>query len=326
MKSKNIKGFTLIECLVVIFIISLIFAILLPAVFSARESARRLECLNHLKQIGIALQNYNSLHEYFPAINSRTTPFRGSSYGSAQAYSPLARMLCDLDQTPLFNSINFTGVTTSGWVLVNNLTVMQTSLSVCLCPSDTDSLNPVLGYGRVNYRFCTGPSLWISPSPSLPGSLDGPFTVHYFYRASDFTDGLSNTIGISERLQGDWQKAAFKKHGDYYAVAICSNLSVQCPHDSKAGESWLISGFHFTDYNHCLTPNSSIDDCALDASNQDLHARTLHAGLFTSSSYHPGGVNAAFMDGSVKFIQNGISSSVWRALSTRNSGDVVDEY
>ncbi len=330
-----VRGFTLVECLTVIFVIGLLLGLLLPAVQRAREAGRRVECLNHLKQIGLALQNYASSHGYFPAINSLT--FRhGPRFGSAQAYSPIVRMLGELDQAPLYNSFNFTGVPTVGLTPYQNLTAMSVSLDVALCPSDAPS--PVDGYGRINYRFCTGPTPWIAPSPRLPLSLDGPFTVHFFRRPADFSDGMSNTIAVSERLQGGWVKRAFKRNGDYLlvpdgfslahdatqAVAVCASSPVDGPKDTRAGESWALSGFHFTDYNHCTTPNPTINDCALDVLNNDLHSRSLHAGVFSASSRHPGGVNAAFMDGSVHFITNSINPAIWRALSTRAGGEVVD--
>ena len=138
-------GFTLLECLTVVFVIGLLLALLLPAVQQSREAARHMECVNHLKQIGLALQNYAGTHGYFPAIASVT--FRiGSHNASGQVYSPVVRMLAELDQAPLYNAFNFSGIPTVGLTSFQNLTAMSVSLDVTLCPSDTQP--PVSGYGR----------------------------------------------------------------------------------------------------------------------------------------------------------------------------------
>lgn len=334
MKYKN--GFTLLECLVVVSIIALLLGLILPAVQSSREAARRLQCINNLKQIGLALHNYEGAHGFFPAINSRTTEYKGASFGSAQLYSPFVRMLSELEQAPLYNSFNFSGFATDGTSLANNLTAMSVTLAVALCPSD--SLPPVAGYGRVNYRFCTGPTHWHSPSTSLPDSLDGPFTVHAFYRTADFRDGLSNTVGVSERLQGDWTSGTFKRHGDYLylansfyaaanpdrAVQLCSTAPAESPQESRAGESWAISGFHFSNYNHCQVPNAKVNDCVFDDISEGFHNRTLHAGVFSASSAHGGGVNVLMMDGHVSRVVETVNLSLWRALSTRAKGEIVE--
>jgi prepilin-type N-terminal cleavage/methylation domain-containing protein/prepilin-type processing-associated H-X9-DG protein len=330
-------GFTLVECLVVVFVIGLLAAILLPAVHQAREASRRLECVNQLKQVALALQAYAGEHGCFPTVDSVTYQ-SGQRPGPPQAYSPLARILCELDQTALYNAFNFSVIPSVGAGPAYNLTAMSVTLGVALCPSDAPP--PVSGYGRVNFRFSTGPTPWIGPSPKLPLSLDGPFTVGHFWAPGDFRDGLSNTVGISERLQGGWVKGAFKHGGDYLlvadglwvvqnadqAVSLCASAPIDGPTDTRAGESWGLSGFHFTDYNHCATPNPLPNDCALDTHNGSLHSRTLHGGVFSASSGHPGGVNAALMDGSVRFIKNGIALPTWRALSTRSAGEVIGDY
>ncbi len=332
-----IAAFTLLECLVVVFVIGLLLALLLPAVQQAREAGRRLECDNHLKQIGLALQNYASIHGVFPAINSLSFHDGLGRPATVQESSPIVRMLGELDQTPLYNAFNFSGIPTLGVTPSQNQTVMLVSLAVALCPSDTQP--PVSGYGRINYRFCTGPTPWCAPSSQLPLSADGPFTSEYFRSPADFRDGLSNTIGVSERLEGGWIKDAFKRDGDYLlvpggyerltahtadaAVAVCAAAPIDGPKDTRAGESWVLSGFHFSDYNHCATPNPIQNDCALDSFTDSLHTRAIHAGVFSASSRHPGGVNAATMDGSVRFVSSGINLAIWRALSTRSGGEVV---
>jgi hypothetical protein len=100
-----------------------------------------------------------------------------------------------------------------GAALQQNQTAMKVGLGVCLCPSDRQP--PVPGYGRVNYRFSLGPTHRWAPGAPFPESATGPVTVHYVYTPADFRDGLSNTVGASERLQGNWLKGSFKLGGDY---------------------------------------------------------------------------------------------------------------
>jgi len=111
-------------------------------------------------------------------------------------------------------------------------------------------------------------------------------------------------------------------------VSVCASASADLPIETRSGESWFLSGYHFTDYNHCVPPNATIRDCSLYSFQEGIHARTLHEGVFTARSRHPGGVNTLLMDGSVRFVRDGVNLAVWRALATRASGDIVsgDSY
>jgi prepilin-type N-terminal cleavage/methylation domain-containing protein/prepilin-type processing-associated H-X9-DG protein len=334
------RGFTLIELLAVVFVVGILIALLLPAVQSAREASRRLQCSNDLKQLGLALHSYVAQQNVFPGIDLKTHIVPGThTFASTYYFSPIARMLPQLDQTPLYNATNFSLPPIEGAGL--NQTVMTTSIASLLCPSDLQP--PVPGYGRVNYRFNIGPTPLWAAGAYYPLSESGPFTVHVVYRPSDFTDGLSATVGISERLEGDWTKERFKLGGDYLylstappggisrtlwgadqAVRFCADLPPTLPQASRGGECWLLSGLHFTDYNHCATPNLKIPDCALNTDTvRSLSDRVNEQGVFKASSYHPGGVNAVLMDGSVRFFTNGIAVKVWRAIATRSGGEVV---
>jgi prepilin-type N-terminal cleavage/methylation domain-containing protein len=333
-------GYTLIELLVCIFILSLLMALLLPAVQVARESARRVQCVNNLKQIGLALHQYESVHGLFPAIYSDSglaaqnhvlVPY------AAHGYSPLARMSAELELVSLSNSQNLTLGLSDPLSLAFNHTVALTSVGTFLCPSEDGPT--VAGYGRVNYRFSIGPTPWISPTYGDADDWSGAFTMHAFYRAASFQDGLSNTIGVSERLQGDWMAGVFKKGGDYRLadfglgtidqgrggseISRCALFALSFPVESRGGESWFFSGLHFTNYDHCVPPNQGADDCSFDDGTEGLQARTIHSGAFAATSHHPGGVNAMLMDGSVRFCGNGVSLAIWQALATRSGGEVV---
>lgn len=328
-------GFTLIELLVVIGILSLLIMLLLPAVQAARENSRRVRCLNNLKQIGLALHNYEAVNRVFPGINLPSNS-PGHPTASAHYYSPLARMLTELGETPAYNTANFSDIPSNSGSLAANATVMRTSFALFLCPSDPDS--PVRGYGRVNYRFSTGPSPLQSPGNDHPNTWSGAFTVHVSHAPSDFPDGLSTTIGASERLQGDWEKQPFKRGGDYsmiptdpqnrfatseLAFEICSRTTSTSKIESRGGESWFLSGMHFSGYNHVDTPNPTHTDCVFDLFNEDIHSRNMHDGKMSATSRHPGGVHTLTMDGSVRFTRDGIDPRTWQALSTRDGGEVV---
>ena len=193
-RSRTRRGFTLIELMVSIGIVGLLAALLLPAVQRAREAARRGECASHLKQIGIALHSYVSSQGYFPSLTAWTIdtgPDRMRYAG--HGFSPLARMLPELELAPAYNAANFGPDSAHPIGLAANQTVMLMTVGQFLCPSDANSSPP--GYGRVNYRFNNGPSAETNPLATHVGSLDGPFTVHLFRTPADFGDGLSQTVG-----------------------------------------------------------------------------------------------------------------------------------
>ena len=332
-------GFTIVELLVCIGVIAVLLGLLLPAVQSAREVAKRVQCGNNLRQIGLALQLYVNQEGVFPGVDLPTAyGIKGISY-SGNFFSPYARMLSLLDQASLFNALNFQFIPTQSLGMVCNATVMNVQIGSLLCPSDVVGL--VDGFGRVNYRFSLGPTPRFSPLNSDALSLSGAFTTNFSYSTADFTDGLSSTIGVSERTKGDWQKGNYGT-GDYYllnyghgregisnpdsAISFCNSLLINSSVESRGGESWCLSGFHFTNYNHCTTPNPRNPDCSLDDAKEPIHNRVIHEGVFSASSNHSNGVNVMLMDGSVHHVSNAINLNVWRALSTRNGREIVHEF
>ena len=257
---------------------------------------------------------------------------------STHYFSPTARMLPQLDQTAAYNATNLSVTPIDGVAM--NLTVMKAGFAFLLCP--TDSQPEVAGFARVNYRFNLGPSAYWSSGLSSPFSLDGPFTVHKVYTPADFADGMSMTVGASERLQGDWTTSPFKMGGDYMyfrtpnwhglllepdqMLEFCSTLLQSAGYvESRGGESWFLSGFHFTCYNHCAAPNQPIKDCALGGAvaRGGLENRINRQGVFKATSFHPGGVHALLLDGSVRLHQNSINIGIWRALATRAGGEII---
>lgn len=338
MRPDERPGYTLIELLAAVAVIGSLLALTIPAAQSSREAARKIACANHLRQVGLALNAYVGLHGCYPAINSI------SGFGapanipySVHYYSPSARMLMELEQSPLYHSINFTWGPSNGVALSANRTAMFTRVDVFLCPSDDDTV--VDGYGRNSYRYNVGPSPWYLAIDSRPDTTSGPFTAHHFYRPADFRDGLSQTVGASERIQGDWTKD-LRGPGDYalthfgdsgkradadWAVSACASADPAETLESRAGESWFLSGYHFSNYNHCLPPNSPVRDCSLDGAPEGIHERAMHEGVISARSYHPGGVNTLNMDGSLRFIKDTIRLEAWRGLATRSGGEVATD-
>ena len=215
--SKTLRGFTLIELLVVIAIIAVLIALLLPAVQAAREAARRMQCTNNMKQIGIAMHNYHTGIGSFPS-NSNKTFGGGGSYGTPYqttwgTWSAAAMMLPYLEQSPLFNAANFSWV--SGWALgyTLNSTVTNTTIQGFICPSD--GMSPIAiapsaiaaNDGANNNYFAslgTSTQYWMPDTTGVFTYGNGNSMPGRTYGIQNITDGTSNTIAYGEALVGDF--------------------------------------------------------------------------------------------------------------------------
>jgi prepilin-type N-terminal cleavage/methylation domain-containing protein/prepilin-type processing-associated H-X9-DG protein len=326
------RAFTLIECLVVIFIIGLLAALLLPAIQASREAARRASCQNHLKQIGAALAGHHSALGRFPA-GIRPAERRDSTLVAYSApFSAYRDLLPYLDQAVAYNATNtanlapLTGVARASALSQANATVRQTALAVLLCPSDSSNSSP-----GSTYRFCVGSQPFAMPGPTWLGG-DGAFPGLRATSAADFTDGLSSTIGLSERLCGAGSSGQLDRSRDIWFSAYMStgaaspdnNLTAQIcaaltsthpPAFHDCGRYWLVGSYVETLYNHVLPPNSNVVDCSLNSLNGRLPR--ISGGALTARSLHPGGANVLMMDGSARFVGASVDLRVWRAVATR---------
>jgi len=329
-------GFTLIELVVVVSIIGLLIALLLPAVQSSREAARRSQCMNNLRQIGLALHSYETSYRSFPLNwrNPRVDPARGHPfYISGRPYSALTRLLPNLDQQPLFASINFSVETYpnddgSNFPFPQNTTAFQANISLFVCPSDGATSEVPSG---CNYRgnYGIGPS--ISPTQEAYDSGNGFYTFPGVLGPYAFPDGLSHTAAYSERLLGTGggiNVVPMRDFGQIQVMIYCitrdADTALRCcqlastngfPAYRAAGFTWFYGDFECAAYNHAQEPNGRIPDA--------ITAGTWW-GIATARSLHPGGVNTLMGDGAVRFTRESIARNVWRGLGTRNGDELVE--
>jgi prepilin-type N-terminal cleavage/methylation domain-containing protein/prepilin-type processing-associated H-X9-DG protein len=330
------SGFTLFETMVVVSVIGLLIALTLPAVEASREAARRAQCGNNLKQIGLALHSYEVSNRSFPLNwgELRVDPIHGQPWHIySRPYSALTRLLAELDQQPLYAAINFSVETYprgrgSDFLAPQNLTAFATALAVFLCPSD-GAVGP--SPFACNYRGNYGAGPEPGTTQETYDSGNGFYTFPGVLGPQNFPDGLSHTVAYSERLRGTGQVGGLAPARDFgnimvadyciyrdanYALACCKLAATQnFPAYRRGGFTWFYGDFECTAYNHAQEPNGRIPDALADFS---------WVGIATARSLHPGGVNGLMADGSVRFFQSSIHREVWRALGTRNGGELVE--
>ena len=340
------RGFTLIELLVVIAIIAVLIALLLPAVQQAREAARRMQCKNNLKQLGLALHNYESSLQSFPP---NLVPGGNFNY-SAGNWGVLAFLSPYLDQTPIYNLMNLNAPTyaaTSPYNIAdpNNALAAGYTIPLFLCPSDkAQSLGGdygVASLGPANYCGNMGSGIDAPSGTQTYGSpykADGVMYANSRTRIADITDGTSNTACMSESILGDAQTnvtntstipGSAKKSYAYLTTYSQSSLTdANC----AAATNWNIqdhrqflwySGeIRNTSYNHYYLPNDMRWDCLTNAFELGYTA----VGWKAARSMHVGGVHLLLCDGSVRFISDNINGTTWRALGTRAGSEVLGEF
>jgi len=309
------RGFTLIELLVVIAIIAVLIALLLPAVQAAREAARRMQCSNNLKQMGLAMHNYEGVHGRLPSARTNSPHY----------WSSLAQILPHLEGGALFNAINFdhsTAPNARNNYDMANTTAIAFMIPAYACPSDRKQDRVTPDMGPTNYFAVAGTGTMAKDSGN--GLMFDGSRVRF----AEITDGLSNTSAFVESIKGSGvdatSPAAFDLLGQYKGGGGYSSTFTEEACDAIPAYSGTRGGRWFhgsmsggSTVNLYWTPNSKKADCAGDTN-----------GLYSARSFHPGGVQVLFADGHVAFAKDSVSRATWWALATRNGGEVVgsDQY
>lgn len=324
-------GFTLVELLVVIAVIGILVGLLLPAVQAAREAARRMSCSNNLKQIGLAVHNFESTRKNLPA-GWIDPPGPVQNGWSAQA-----RLLPYLEQIAMASAIdfdmNYNDVTIAAGATTEKIKTFR--VPTYLCPSDPGDRLRMKNGDPYHYPLCYAYNAgrWFVYDPARPSSGQGMFTAGEARRLGDCLDGLSNTLAFAEvKTWTPYLRNA--AHGGELAMPaepeeICA---LGGTFKSNSGHTeWVDGRVHQTGFTSTFTPNTQVlceqggDLYDVDWNNQQegksTTARTYAA--VTSRSYHPGGVNVCLLDGSVRFVSESIKRPIWQGLSTRAGREVA---
>ncbi|AMV40782.1 DUF1559 domain-containing protein [Planctomyces sp. SH-PL62] len=350
MPASKRSGFTLIELLVVIAIIAVLIALLLPAVQSAREAARRAQCVNNLKQLGLAVHNFESTNNRFPD-GQGPVPKGPGSVGFIRG-AVLTMILPYMEQSSLFSAFNFQLDVHSN---VENKTARTQQISAFLCPSDASSSRMTeagLSLGTNNYYGSIGATaaqLFSTASGTaetetsrvgifnIQMNLTGSLATNPDFRKvmnvvtiASISDGTTNTAMFSETKRSTMPSTGSSvavltdrnmvhrsqgwttTAGNYIPPADC-DASTYSPLNYRGLQYYRATQFLHV-YSHTIPPNYKGFDCT------DAVAGAAH---MAARSFHSGGVNVGLADGSVRFVKDSVSIDTWRALGTKGAGEII---
>ncbi|MCC9643334.1 DUF1559 domain-containing protein [Rhodopirellula sp. JC740] len=349
------QGFTLVELLVVIAIIGVLVGLLLPAVQAAREAARRMQCSNNLKQITLAMHNYESTHRLLP-----TNYTNGSS--TAGNFSVFAQMAPFYEQGNMLDMIHFDRPLNvgccPGTLVAPHDTAAKTPIPMLTCPSEDhdrtyfvttlSGSGPTQAYSATTYGMNFGTGVGTLYDSRI--KTDGIHWINAKVGFESILDGLSNTAAFAEHLLGSPEQSPSEPTENHLRKRVMMN--VRCafisrsmppstpgfagfflPEDPNAmeayvrssglhrgwsgqrGAGWINGREYWTGYSHYHPPQSLIPDMA-----------SCGWGVFATRSNHPGGVHVSRCDGSVGFVTESIDLETWRALGTRNGREILESF
>jgi prepilin-type processing-associated H-X9-DG protein len=304
-----------------------------------REAAARIKCANNLKQLGLALHNFEGTAGRFPSLYPGAAP-GSTAFDYKYTWSVLAQLNPYLEQTAIYNSMDLKQPmydATNNITAANKFAVVQ-KVPLFLCPSDrgvpVSSAYGVPDMGPTNYVACHGTGL-SGGGYGSPIAADGVFPAVTGSKVTDITDGTSNSAALSESILGDGAEVSSTQPGDEQvaykytgfsgtlpSAATCAGSPSSWNGYNRRGFMWASGEARCVSYNHYYAPNSKSFDCVAN----DPTKTYISVGYRAARSRHTGGVNVVLADGSVRFVTNSIPLPTWQALATRAAGDVAGDY
>jgi prepilin-type processing-associated H-X9-DG protein len=348
------RGFSLYDLVGVLMVVGVLALVWLAAIQRAREASRRALCVNNLKQIAQALASYESTHRCYPlGVTASFNPLSEGEISGVRTpgvptnwsgWSANAVLLNYLNEVPLYQSINFDFEPLAiGPEKPFNATAVATRVGVFMCPNDPNTRKQMLN----NYYANIGTNV-----QSRAHRPTGVFGYQFLCTTRDITDGQANTVAFAEGLSGDFKAHAYRGNGvinsgkgfpnpetataELVREQLFKNLQ-DCNDgfaglrfstgliSANRGEYWAWGCEAMTLFNTIVPPNSTqygFNQCRYECLGCYI-ADADHSDITNASSYHPGGANALFCDGSVHFVRGSIAMPTWWAVGTRGSGDVV---
>jgi len=338
------RAFTLVELLVVIAIIGVLVALLLPAIQAAREAARRSQCSNNIRQLGLAALNYESGNKTFPM--GRTKILGTSTINNTQ-WGHLSLVFPYVEGSSIHQQIDYARAPGHA----SNARVVQSQIPFLICPTDVDDrmtgtfcVDSMVNWGRNSYRGNGGSQPGPTPTPTAatpapPEGNDGLFVTNQAIRLKQITDGLSNTALYCEKVRGDGNENVSETPSDWFRISgngqsadqiftICTGTNpgtklTRANQFPCSGRNWTHGDYATTRYNHVMPPNGNSCSQALSGGNLTATQVNEDGAASTASSFHNGGVNLVMGDASVHFVSDSVDPLVWNALGSRNGDETV---